>query len=122
MTKEFQAVRDGAAVTTVPLTVKQIRQIAAGAFANRLNDRFKTLHQVEHRADRNNVPTTGTVLQPIVEALNAGGVPTQGTIGGVLKSLQISFDTLHAYTCNCVNEGDIPGSRAAINFANIANM
>jgi hypothetical protein len=120
MTKELSEVRSGAAVRTVPLTLKEIRLIAANAFAGRLNERFPTLHRIEHQADRDNASTMGTVLQPVVDALNTAGVVTSSTVGGVMKSLEVSFDDLHAETCNCVNDGELSGQHAAGNFGNLA--
>ncbi len=122
MTRELDAVRDGAVVTAVPLSLKQRRMIAADAFINRGNEFFKTLDQIEYMENRENEPVTGNILELVVTALNDAGFATAENVGGVMESLHVDFDTLHAEICNCKHGGEITGARARINFLNIANL
>lgn len=57
------------------------------------------------------MPTDGTVMQPIVEALNKAGVQTAATVGSVMDALQLSHDDIHALACSC--HGDRISSRDA---------
>lgn len=121
MTQGLASVSGRAAVRTAPMTLADIRRIAADAFVNHRNEHFAILHGVEHADDPNGVPTTDTVLQPVVDALNAAGVATEATVGGVLASLEVSFNDLHAETCGCEFCGLITGHRAHANFTRLAN-
>jgi hypothetical protein len=57
--------------------------------------------------DFDQYPTAGTVLDPIVTALNQCGAVTEGTLGGVMRSLELEKDDVHYIACYCHEESEV---------------
>jgi hypothetical protein len=90
-----------------PLTedeVIQRRRLVAAAYRGTEKKHFYTItERLEDMPDpvRRAYPTTGTLLQPAVDALNAAGILTPSTIGGLEDNLAIDPHELHTIACHC---------------------
>ena len=66
--------------------------------------RFNALYvQIEYTplAKLIGISTDGTALEPVVNALNARGIPTENTVGSVMKNAALSQGNLHEIACHC---------------------
>ena len=64
---------------------------------------FSTDEQLELYDSRKlrETPVSGTLLEPIVQKLNALGAPTESTVGGVMDTLNINRVNIHRLACYC---------------------
>ena len=109
----------------VTLTQKQLLEIALDALtANGLNSYYNTAPRVEDMAPEAfaNYPVAGTGFEPIANALNAHGVPTEMTLAGVAKSLHPDLEPhqqqhmVHQYICSCIEGNVMLGSHLVGNI------
>jgi len=47
------------------------------------------------------IPTLGTAVEPMTDALKARGVETDGTLGGLMDAVGFTQDDLHKIVCHC---------------------
>jgi len=78
----------------------------AKMFERKRRTRFKPLWGVENMdpATLKATPTYGRVLDPVVEKLNALGIPTKSTVGSVMQNLDLTQDEVHNLACYCLDE------------------
>ncbi|MBX9906308.1 hypothetical protein K2X96_00215 [Patescibacteria group bacterium] len=114
----------GATATHPPKTLgpDDRRALAVTALRAHSGHQFKTLPAIEFMTDDaiRAFSTAGTVLEPVVAALNAAGVATEPTIGAVMDNMGLDREQLHHGLCHCIHGETISGHRAAENFAKFA--
>lgn len=106
------------------LTREQKFKIVIAALVAQGNKTFKAIHDIERMSaeELNSYPTAGTILQPVVNALNIHGVATDGTVGGVMRSLEFDPDDVHYVACWCHEENEVmTGIWAAERFVDLNN-
>ena len=98
----------GATALTAPFTRAQMIEIAADALRAHGETLFNTIRDVERTApdDLAKVATAGTIFAPVVVALNAHGVPTEGKVGGVMCVLELTQHEVHVIACWCHEMSD----------------
>ncbi len=103
-----QLVRDTVTATAlpVPLTRQALLAIAANALDAKKQTLYQTIFRVESMAPSvlAATPTTGTIFDPVVTALNAHGVPTEETVGDVMRVLDLDAHDVHMIACWCHEE------------------
>jgi len=104
-------------------TRKQLLLSVADAFAAKQKVQFGPLYEVEFKDTENEVRAmsiAGTPPEIADQVLSDAGIPTDGTVGGVMDGLPISRDNVHALVCNCLGE-EITGEEAAERFTKLAD-
>ena len=106
----------------VPMTRKQLLENVAAYFAERANQRFKAPLQIEHMSlnDLRASTTAGHIFGEVEKALNATGVPTDGTMASVMDPLGLTQDETH-YFCAC-HSPEVSGNLAAHLFNSFAGQ
>lgn len=104
------------------ISVDDRRAIVVAALRQLGRRRFWALVDVEHRtpSELHMLTTTGTILEPVVAALNAAGVITAPSVGAVMESLRLNKTQIDHGLCHCVNGPQMTAARAADNFAAFA--
>lgn len=100
---------DDVPITSVRVTLSMHQRAKlmdgiAQEFVRRGNEFFDTIENLERDNLRvvRAMPTIRTVLEPVVEYLNAAGYPTEPTVGGVMDTLQITQGEVHDLACDCL--------------------
>lgn len=98
--------------TSEPLTRKEKLDSVSDMFATRIDESFATIKRVEWGPQwfLQFRSTRGTVLAPVVEHLNRLGIPTEPTLAGVMRSLEIDRHELHQVACYCHTHSRLYGS------------
>ena len=112
-------------VTPRTLTRAEKLEMVAKMFDKRSAERFNTFTHVERPVLffmlNRKKPITGTLIEPVVEHLNASGVPTAPTIEGVRTSLELSGKQMNYFACYCHNGESVSGGSAAAALRTIAS-
>jgi len=86
---------------------------------------FKSLRNVEGKlAALRATPVAGTVVEPIVEALKAGGVPMpeSATVGDMMDRIGLEQHEVDKKLCHCTNGDTITGTQLAKNLRGLADQ
>lgn len=70
--------------------------------------RYRSVMDIEYVTDLSRVSTAGTILQKVVDELNAVGVKTDPNVESVHRSLGLSREHMHDLACNCLGP-DVSG-------------
>jgi hypothetical protein len=95
---------DGAQKVFVPTTREQLLRSAIDLFRQRPNQKFRLYHGLEFMTNEHllELKTSGTILQPLEEAMAAANLPTDGTVKSLMQPpLLLTSHDLHAISCDC---------------------
>ncbi len=95
---------------------KQLLDIAKQAITmHGVKKVYNTVYRIEDMPPENfaEYPVAGTPFEPIANAFNSHGVPTEMTLGGVMKSMHPDLEPdqqqhmAHAYICYCIEDSKV---------------
>jgi|GEM_PF-3778366 len=84
-------------------TRRELLLRVASYFESRPDQVFNALHRIEYHAEPviRTRDTQGTAFAPIVDVLNAAGVPTDQTLGAVMDNVPMTRGEAHELACDC---------------------
>ena len=91
------------AIPAVVPTRKDLLKSILGVFKRQGETMFRAIPDIEFKADGviEVIPTTDTIMQTVVDVLNAANIPTEPNLGSVMRNLELSRHDVHELACEC---------------------